>query len=254
MSDVLIGHTGFVGSNLAEQRKFDLCVNSKNIDDLKGGHFDTVVCAGVSAVKWKANKNPEEDAAGIAALTDVLDTITAKRMVLISTVDVFQIPAGQDEHSPSDTASLHPYGRHRLSLEDRISTQFKHSNIVRLPALFGPRLRKNILFDLKNNNMVNVINPASSFQWYPLARLWADLKTVIDADLPLVHFATEPVSTADILALFFLNMNVGSKPVPEAHYDFHTLHASIFGGTHPYILDRAEVLEALREWMVGDSK
>lgn len=249
MKDALIGFTGFVGSNLLSQRHFDVCANSKNIDDLRGQRFDMVVCAGVSAVKWKANKDPEEDARGIAALTDVLDTISARRLVLISTVDVFALPKGQTEMARPNTGTLRPYGRHRLELEERVAEQFGSHCIVRLPALFGPGLRKNILFDLLYDNLVAQINPASSFQWYPLTRLWADIQKAIEANLPLVHFATEPVLTSDILNRFFPDVQPGSEPVGEAHYDFHTIHAHVFGSKNPYLMSRVEVLDELAKWL-----
>ena len=85
MSKVLIGYTGFVGSNLLEQDNYDVLINSKNCDELRNKHFDRIVCAGVSAVKWKANKFPEEDLANINKLIDVLSTVTTDKFVLIST-------------------------------------------------------------------------------------------------------------------------------------------------------------------------
>ena len=47
--------------NILEQKDFDFCYNSKNIKDIDGMEFDLVICAGVSGVKWKANKFPKED-------------------------------------------------------------------------------------------------------------------------------------------------------------------------------------------------
>ena len=84
MNNALIGYTGFVGSNLAEQAPFEHLYNSKNIEEMNGEHFDTVVCAGVSAVKWLANKEPENDRANIAKLEATLASIKAKKFILIS--------------------------------------------------------------------------------------------------------------------------------------------------------------------------
>lgn len=52
----LIGYTGFVGGNLVAKRQFDVLINSKNFESMRGAHYDRVVCAGISAVKWQANK------------------------------------------------------------------------------------------------------------------------------------------------------------------------------------------------------
>lgn len=251
MTTVLIGHTGFVGSNLATSHAFDLCVNSKTIGDLLGGNFDTVVCAGVSAVKWKANENPDADAEGIARLTDVLDTIRARRMILISTVDVLKTPNGQDEKADPDKDGLHAYGLHRLQLEQWLAARFDKTHVLRLPALFGPGLRKNIIFDLLNDNMLDVINPESRFQWYPTTRLWSDIQTTISSDLPLVHLATEPVATSDILAAHFPDKTVGTAAAPQASYDFQTSHAAAFGANGCYMMHRDQVLAELGSYLSG---
>lgn len=254
MSTVLIGHTGFVGSNLAKAHDFDTCVNSSTIGDLRGGDFDTIVCAGVSAVKWKANKEPEADAEGIRRLTDVLDTVTARRMILISTVDVLKAPNGQDEQMPVDTDGLHAYGLHRLLLEHRVAARFPTTHILRLPALFGPGLRKNIIFDLMHDNMLEVINPLSRFQWYPTARLWSDIQTVVSAGLPLAHLASEPVRTSDILARHFAGKAVGSEPSAPAVYNFQTCHADVFGKSGRYMMSRDDVLASLGTYLAGTTE
>ncbi len=61
----LVGYTGFVGGTLHRARSFDVLINSKNADDLRGGDFDLVIHAGVPAVKWIANKDPAADRAAI---------------------------------------------------------------------------------------------------------------------------------------------------------------------------------------------
>ena len=73
MSQALIGHTGFVGANLLRQGAFDATFNSSSIEAIRGRDFDRVVCAGVTAVKWWANQNPEEDRSRILGLIGHLD-------------------------------------------------------------------------------------------------------------------------------------------------------------------------------------
>ncbi|MEO6876905.1 MAG: pyridine nucleotide transhydrogenase, partial [Gemmatimonadaceae bacterium] len=60
-SAALIGHTGFVGSNLLRQHGFEATFNSANIEQIAGRSFDLVVCCGAPAEKWKANAHPERD-------------------------------------------------------------------------------------------------------------------------------------------------------------------------------------------------
>ena len=57
----LFGYTGFVGSHLLEQYgPFDYLYNSKNIDEARDHVFGTVFISCVPAVKWKANKYPQD--------------------------------------------------------------------------------------------------------------------------------------------------------------------------------------------------
>src|SRR5438132_7761624 len=109
----LIGHSGFIGGNVARQWPFDALFNSSNIDDLRGGDFDEIVCAAPAAEKWKANADPENDARSIARLEAALSETTARRFILISTIDVYPRPRDVDERTEIDNAG-EPYGRHRL--------------------------------------------------------------------------------------------------------------------------------------------
>ncbi|WP_240726031.1 MULTISPECIES: hypothetical protein [unclassified Escherichia] len=59
--DALIGYSGFVGTTLLRQRRFDALYRSTNIDEIFGKTFDTVVCAAAPAQKWLANKDPADD-------------------------------------------------------------------------------------------------------------------------------------------------------------------------------------------------
>lgn len=242
----LIGHTGFVGSNLLAEGGFGALFNSRNIHEMRGRSFDEVVCAGVAAVKWQANKEPEADWAGIRALLDVLDTVQAKQFTLISTIDVYPDPAaGLDEGAMLEGVANHAYGRHRLAMEQHLAARFPNLLVARLPALFGPGLRKNIIFDLLQDRLLAQINPASVFQWYPLSRLGSDLRRARSLDLPLVNLFPEPLATADILAACFPGATVGPAQRPAPRYDTHTRHGAAFGGPPDYIAEAGAVMEAL---------
>lgn len=150
MKNALIGHTGFVGSNLMLQTTFTDLYNSKNIEEIRGREYDVVVCAGTPAAMWLANNHPEQDLANLQALADILKTVRAKHFVLISTIAVYQQPvAGFDESSLCFESQL-AYGRHRRHLEVELASHFSHCHILRLPALFGANLKKNFIYDLMN--------------------------------------------------------------------------------------------------------
>jgi len=245
MNDALIGYTGFVGGNLHKQHNFNSLYNSKNFNDMSGNSYDDVICAGVSAVKWVANKDPITDKNNIELLKNVLKTIKANRFTLISTVDVYPILTNGDESFDCSSVNNHPYGTHRLEFETFCKNQFENCYIIRLPGLFGDGLKKNVIYDLLNNNCLDMINPESSFQYYYLGNLWHDIKKVINSDIKLVNFFTEPVKTQNIIQHYFPDAIVGENAPPETHYDLHTLHASLLNSSGNYMYDNKEVMEQL---------
>lgn len=248
----LIGHTGFVGSHLLRAMDGADCFNSSNIEQIAGRSYDLVVCAGVSAVKWLANREPEKDWAGIERLIGALRSVRASEFVLISTVDVYPSPLGVDETLDLANLDNHPYGRHRLALECAVRGMFDTVRIVRLPALFGDGLKKNVIYDLLVGNGLDAINPASSFQWYSLDWLWNDLSWIRGHDLRLVNLVTEPVGTAEIITKCFNGGAVGAKS-PAARYDLRTIHAPVFpeGTRSGYVLNRDGVLSALDRYVAA---
>lgn len=249
MTQALIGHTGFVGGVLHTSEAYDAVYNSKTIEQMRGQAFDRVVCAGVKAVKWQANADPETDRAGIDQLTSVLADVEVDRFVLISTVDVYPSTQGLDEDAVISRQDGQPYGRHRLYLEDWVTARYPGALIVRLPALFGPGLKKNIIFDLANDHETYKINEASSFQWYDLTRLPQDLRRAEGAGLPLVNLVPEPIATATILERVFPKSKVGTDPSSALHYDVRTKHAGLFGGANGYICSHDESLTALEAFV-----
>lgn len=245
----LIGDTGFVGSTLSRNIAFTASFNSKTIDDIAGKEFDAVVCAGAPAVKWLANKNPEEDLGNLTKLMDALSTIRTRHLILVSTIDVY--PTAHDVNE-ADTPEKHveAYGRNRRLLELFVESEFEQSTIIRLPGLFGEGLKKNIIFDLVHTNQTEKINPASRFQWYPMERLHSDLKKIVAADIRLVNIAPEPIKTADIAKALFPQVLLGPAAYPAPAYDMHTLHASLLGGTGHYHISASEIMERLKGFVM----
>lgn len=249
----LIGHTGFVGGTLLRSGGFDRLFNSSNVEEMSGHSYDLVVCAGVSAVKWLANKDPDSDKAGIARLTSALKGVEAREFILISTIDVYPDPsASLDESAAIDPSINHAYGAHRYELEKWIRSHFPVVRIVRLPALFGEGLRKNALYDLLNANATELINPASEFQWYPLRRLRDDIERVRDANLTLVNLFGAPLTMREIVDAFFPKAQTGKATEPAPRYNIGTRHAEVFGGTGSHILDRTLTLGEMARFVAAE--
>ena len=249
--DALIGHTGFVGGNLLRQREFPLRFNSRTIGDARSQAMGHVVCAGVSAVKWMANKEPEDDWRGIQRLIDVLKQVNADHFTLISTIDVYGDPSGQTEADVPPTEGLHPYGRHRLALETFVAERFPSHAIVRLPALFGSGLKKNAIYDLMHLNQTDRIIPNAAFQWYPLNRLADDLDTIRDAAIGLINITSEPILMSDVRDRFFPDVAIDAPVDKPPRYDLRTRHDRLLGGANGYHLSAAQVWEALAAFLAA---
>ncbi|NOQ16259.1 MAG: hypothetical protein GQ581_04300 [Methyloprofundus sp.] len=249
MRTALIGYTGFVGSNLKKQYKFTDFYNSKNFQEMQGQEFDLVVCAGVSAVKWMANKEPETDLANIKALEEVLATVKAKQFILVSTIDVYPVTLGKDEDFDCTSIENHAYGAHRLNFEAFCDNHFSNCIIVRLPGLFGNGLKKNIIFDLLNDNCLEMINTKSSFQYYYLKYLWQDIQKAVKNNIKVINLFTEPVPTNDIVTNFYPSKVIGEDAAPEGHYDLYSKYAHLWSNTGNYIYTKNEVLQQLAEFI-----
>jgi nucleoside-diphosphate-sugar epimerase len=252
MCDALIGHTGFVGGNLAAQHRFDAWFNSRNIEAVRGQRFDRLVIAALPAAKWIANAHPAGDAAGLDRLWDSVRLALATTVVVVSTVDVYPQPAGVDEDTAIDPAAQQPYGKHRLMLERLAADHFPRVLSVRLPGLYGPGLKKNAVYDLLHDNEVHKVHANGVFQFYNLNRLWRDVRTALDAGLSLLNLATGPVSIREVareaFGFEFAN-DPGTKP---ARYDIRTKHAALFAGSNGYIESRERVLAGLRTFVAGE--
>jgi sugar phosphate isomerase/epimerase len=182
----LIGYSGFIGSSLLLENDFDYMYNSTNIQNIKNNTYNTIICCGASAKKWWANQNGIEDKKNIDILINNLETIKdkCKKFILVSTIDVY--------HDFN-----HPYGCNRHYLEDYVKVTFKDYHIIRLPALFGYGLKKNMLYDLLKNK-IDKINLKSKFQWYYIHDLSKDIIHIIKNNISDINLFSEPVFTQDI--------------------------------------------------------
>ena len=146
----MVGYTGFVGNNLLSKGQFDAVFNSKNIEASYGSKPDLLIYAGLRAEKYLANRNPEKDMDQIFQAEKNIEKIDPKKLVLISTIDVFMTPSNVDENSIVDTSGLHAYGYNRYCLECWVRENYPTALIIRLPGLFGKNIKKNFIYDLLN--------------------------------------------------------------------------------------------------------
>lgn len=147
-TDLLVGSTGFVGQNLMRSHKFSKVCHSTDVIEQYGSNPDLCVYAGVPAAMFLANTNPKADLDVIENAFENIIKINPKKLVLISSIAVYDDSKGKDENSQIDETVLPAYGKNRLLLERKVRKAFSNALIVRLPALYGVGLKKNFLYDL----------------------------------------------------------------------------------------------------------
>jgi len=257
-NNAIVGFSGFVGSNLLQFYKFNHFYNSKNFIDAKNKEFNTLFFCGVPAVKWKANKNPEEDNIIMETLKNILDTINVKKFILISTIDVYEnTNCGLNEDYDIIPSKNHTYGKNRFLFEEYIKKRYINYHIIRLPALFGKGLKKNIIYDLINNNNVNDISINSSFQWYYLDWLKKDIDTILENNIKVCNLFTEPFETINIIKIFknIYGIDYGfqieyfNKDTPKINYNTCTKYHTLFNNDKHYTRNSCEIMNALEEYL-----
>lgn len=250
MKSALIGYTGFVGSNIDAQGNFEDKFNTSNINDIDNREYNLVVSAATYAEMWRINQEPEEDMSRINDLIGHLKTIKAKKFVLISTVGVYKDPNGANEDTGIDLDGLLPYGKNRMVLEEYVKNNFD-ATIIRLPGLFGAGLKKNVIYDLMNNNMLEKIHHAGTYQYYNLGNIWRDINIALDNNLQLVNFATEPVRTDELAEYCFGIKSFTQEPegISPASWDMHSKYAEVYGGHEPYLYSKEQVLEDIKQFV-----
>jgi sugar phosphate isomerase/epimerase len=246
----VVGCTGFVGSTLMDHLPNADGYNSKNIEDIIDKTYDIIICAGLPAAKWWINQHPDEDLANLSRLQSALAKAECKgRFVLISTIDVHDVsrPAGQDDETivPAE----HAYGKHRLMMEAWVKERYPDSwRIVRLAGLFGVGLKKNVIYDLLNDNMVDSVCMNHSFQWYDMGQLFSDVdRACADPGLGAYNLYSEPVRVDEMVASVFpefvdrLKDNASPNPVVYAIKTSRT--------TSGWACSKHEVLSQMRHFV-----
>ena len=145
--EYIVGYSGFVGSNIVAKHTFDGQFNTKNIAESFGGNPDLLVYSGVRAEMFLANQNPAADLACMDEAIENIRKINPKKIVLISTIAVYQNPDNVDEDFVIDEKEVSAYGANRLYLERWVEKNIPEHLIVRLPGLYGRNIKKNFLYD-----------------------------------------------------------------------------------------------------------
>ena len=248
---ILIGSSGLIGQTILKKRKFDYCFNSKNIND-----FDNVVEDGcelflscLPATKWMVNKDLVGDMENINFIIKKISPYRYSKVTLISTIDVYNdSPHGVDEDYFPNVSKL-SYGNNRyifeLLVREYVNTSYL--KIFRLPALYNNKIKKNVLYDLLNNNNVDKINVNTAFQWYNLDDLsmHMDMYNERYESINVFNLFTEPLPTYFIVDLFPQYKDIVKKE-KTLLYNYKTKYNSNEDG---YILDYNQVLKNIKRFI-----
>lgn len=299
----LVGSTGFVGSNLLAAHHFEGAFHAADVADAYEGRPDLLVYAGVPSEMFTAARNPAADLAVVEAAMENIRRIAPERVVLISTVAVYPEPWGVDEDTPVRGDSMNVYGRNRRLLESWVEETFSRRLVVRLPAIYGPGLKKNFIYDyirlipalLSENKLLELegriprlrefysprgdgffrcreLAPAeeaelkasfqaagftalrftdsrSAYQFYPLRRLWEDIRRAEAAGLARVNLVPPPIRAGELYRELRGEEFCNELSAPPYRYDVRTRFGAAFGGGDGYVMTREEELAEIRRFI-----
>lgn len=93
----------------------------------------------------------------------------------------------------------------------------------------------------------------SRYQFYPLARLWRDLRAALDYGLTTLNLTTPPVSAAEVYAAVAGKTDFHNElPAPPFDYDLRSRYADLLGGREGYLCTReqelADIVRFMKAW------
>jgi nucleoside-diphosphate-sugar epimerase len=205
-TNALIGHTGFIGSNLKQEKKFNFkkFYNSKNIDKIINKDFNLVLCAGTYSKIWIANKKPKNDLKSIKRLIKNLEQINCRIFILISTIEVYGKKSRKNEKSKIFLSKKKsPYINNRIYLENFIKKKFSNYLIIRLPIIYGKNFKKNCIYDLLNKNQINELNGSDLIQILNVNQLPGFIFFALKKKINEVNISPEPIRLSHIAKKLF---------------------------------------------------
>ena len=239
--DGLIGASGFIGSNVLRLVSGIQTLSREEIAKPVECEFRRLFIAAPSAEKWKIALDPQADFENVEKLANHLTkNILAEEIVLFSTVDVYSDISDSDENSKTlDTLS---YGGNRRYLEERIVQHFPKAKVCRVGGLFGPGLKKNILYDLKNDRteLIHSVNRDSKFQFLPVDRV---VFASIEATEGISNIVGPPIFAYEIPGIERFKLDSEAKAI---RYDIKTCYSET-----GYLAEKSEVLKEVVRYLGG---
>jgi nucleoside-diphosphate-sugar epimerase len=209
----IIGHTGFIGSNLKFLYKSKYNFNTKNLRLINKHKYDLIILCAPSSKMWVANKFPKKDKNNIRKIINILKKIRTKKIVLISTIEVYGKNNNKNELNKVNKKSNNSYGKNRIFLEEFVNNFFSDKLIIRLPIVYGKNFTKNCIYDLQNKNNINLLNGDDLIQLYNVKNLKRDIDFCLIKKIKLINISSKPIRLKLIAKkLFSIDLNLNKKP------------------------------------------
>jgi sugar phosphate isomerase/epimerase len=237
----IIGYTGTIGKNLLNQKYFSYLYNSSNLKQIKNQNFEELYLTCLPATKWLINKESEKDDNNTQEIINILKTVKSNFVVLISTIDVYTIKNNKmTEDDIIDNHKNDTYGKNRYLFEKFVINNFDNYLIVRLPGVFGDYLKKNVLYDLINNNNIEKICLNSKFQYYFLDNLSDDIQKYRNMNIKIINLFTQPLSNKEIIDTYFIDkINIPTNQ-NILEYDICTKYSD-----NGYLYSKKQIIEQI---------
>jgi len=143
MRIALIGHTGFLGSIVYEYlltTKYIVDGYNSSTDPIQCNYDIIINCAGTSRM-YLTERDPKYSKSIEDKLFKKLQQINCSNIIHISSIC---------------TELSNNYGKIKLLTETRIKKQFSNWIILRPTTIIGKQLKKNIVFDILNDNQIYI--------------------------------------------------------------------------------------------------
>jgi hypothetical protein len=117
---------------------------------------------------------------------------------------------------------------------------------VRLPGLFSPSLKKNLIFDLLNGREEQFmkVSANSTFQFFNMNLLNSILREARSLQLKTLNVSCEPVTAQEVADLFDVELQ---SNLPIQRYDMKSIFAKEFGGEFGYLYSKTQQLDAITD-------
>jgi len=232
MNILIIGHTGFIGRAVEKVLSKKHSVSNISLTEVDRNVFNmefdiAVNCAGY-AWKYQVNQFPYNAFIIEIDILRLLSELKFRKIIHISSIDAL----GQSN-----------YGQVKRFVEEQIKR--KYDNVIIRPAgLVGEGLKKNVVFDILNNNIV-YDNPDSIYNFITTTKLGQIIEMILDKGIkvsPINIEASQNITVCEIAKLLGKSPRYYKEADVKRNYISIDIFSSLFSmkTSEEYIMEFLE--------------